>query len=194
MSLTCFAASDQEKDIKADTLYLMATGNMNMTTTDKVYLFNQQINYQYEIHNYEFNAFAKWVYGTKKEGLTNNDFSSGIDANYYLDDPKKFNAWILGNFISSHSLGILNEVQTGVGLAYKILDYDPDFLKSIYFRLSNGIIYENSNYYAQEGEQKHYSTIRNSLRVQLNSRIPFYTSDTTTNKKPKYITISSTLF
>lgn len=138
---------------------------MNITPADRVQLFNNQFVYGYSKDRLEFNSNAKWIYGSNLSGLTNNDFIGLMDGNYYHDGAKRFNTWILGSYTTSFSLNIINEYQAGAGMAYKVLDDKVNNV--IGLKVSNGFIWEESNFLNPEGIRDNYAIVRNSLRVQL---------------------------
>ncbi len=147
------------------TLRMAANGSMNITPADRVQLFTNQLIYAYSRDRLEFNSNSKWIYGSNLAGLTNNDFIGLVDGNYFHDSEKRLNSWILGSYTSSFSLNIFNEYQAGAGVAYKVLDDRKNGFISL--KLSNGFIWEESNFLNPEGVRDNYSIIRNSLRVQL---------------------------
>lgn len=106
------------------------------------------------------NAGAKWLYGANPQTLTNNDVNATLDANLYKTFPH-FYYWGLVNFTSSYSLHIHQQLQTGVGAAYRFIDQ-----KNMMLSVSDGILYEHSNVINEEGNDYKYETFRNSLRLQ----------------------------
>jgi hypothetical protein len=139
-------------------------GSYNKNTNNQNFILNNELGYSYKINHLEFNANTKWIYGFNSEKLVNNDFTGIVDGNYFFDSLKMFNAWILGSYLTSYSLKVFNEYQTGAGLAYKILDNKKN--KHFFLRISDGIIFESSNFLNTDGTTNAYNTIRNSLRVQ----------------------------
>lgn len=146
-------------------LKVASNGSLNITPTSRNTLLNNQVHYGYKKDALEFNINTKWIYGNNREKLTNNDFTGSLDGNFYYDKGKRLNSWVLGSFISSYSLNIFNEYQMGFGVAYSFFDGQKN--KHIYLNVSDGFLWEKSNFLNKEGERDEYFTIRNSLRVQL---------------------------
>lgn len=172
-------AQEEKEDIKHHKVNVAATGSLNKTTSDVINVYNTNIRYGYTIENAEFNASAKWIYGSKTAGLSNNDVILSIDGNRFHKRIKKFNTWVLGSFTSSYSLNIFSQFQAGVGVAYKITFLEKErettektrkHTDAISLRMSNGIIYEQSNVINAESKQELYNVFRNSLRVQLQAQ------------------------
>lgn len=172
-------AQENKEDIKHHKVNIAATGSLNKTTNDVINVYNTNIRYGYTIDNAEFNASAKWIYGSKTAGLSNNDVIVTVDGNRYHKRIKKFNAWVLGSFTSSYSLNIFSQFQAGAGLAYKITFLENEkeateksrkYTDALSLRMSNGIIYEQSNVINAESKQELYNVFRNSLRVQLQAQ------------------------
>lgn len=174
---TAYISNISAQDNKPHKLDLSATGSLNKTADDLINIYNTNVRYNYIIQNAEFNANAKWVYGSKSAGLSNNDVNVTLDGNLYHDHKKHFNSWVLGAFTSSYSLNIYSQFQAGVGLAYKFEllkkertkndDKATTYQDLITFRVSDGIIYEQSNILNKESVQEMYYILRNSLRLQL---------------------------
>lgn len=178
---TLYNIQSSAQDIKPHKIDLSATGSLNKTADDLINIYNTNLRYNYVIQNAEFNANTKWVYGSKSSGLSNNDVNVTVDGNLYHDQKKHFNSWVLGAFTSSYSLNIYSQFQAGAGLAYKIvfLEKKQESIKNadtvrytdiLSLRISDGIIYEQSNVINSEANQELYNVFRNSLRMQLVAR------------------------
>lgn len=139
---------------------LSASGTFNRTTDGLTYLLNNSIKYSMRKQSVVMNFGSGWVYGNTPEKLTNNDFNAALDVNLYKTFPH-FYYWGLVNFTSSYSLKIKEQVQTGLGAAYRLIDR-----KDMMLNLSNGILYERSNIIQEEGTDLGYHTFRNSFRLQ----------------------------
>lgn len=161
-----WANNNDYSNLNSHLLQIGATGTLNITATDRLVLFNNYVNYKAAIKAFEFNAQSKWIYGMKKSGLSNNDFQTTLDANYFHDKIRHINSWILANYNTSYALNIYNEYQMGFGFAWKILDTPKS--KLVYLKVSDGFLYENSDFKNSEGNDDKYRTLRNTLRVQLN--------------------------
>lgn len=107
------------------------------------------------------NVNSAWIYGNTPEKLTNNDFNATLDFNLYKTFPH-FYYWGLVNFTSSYSLKIKEQMQSGLGAAYRLIDQ-----KDIMLNISDGILFERSNIIQEEGTELGYQTFRNSLRLQF---------------------------
>ncbi len=139
---------------------ISSSGNFNRTHDGTTYLFNNSLRYSMNKKSAELNFNNKWVYGTAPQRLTNNDFNSAIDFNLYKTIPR-FYYWGLAGFTTSFSLKINEQAQSGLGIAYRVVDRE-----GMMFSISNGILYEYSDIVLGENEGYIYRTFRNSLRLQ----------------------------
>lgn len=141
------------------------TGILNRTNTSESYITNQAVKFNMLTNKVELNFNNTYTYGEQRRKLSNNDFSSSLDINYYSTIPHFF-YWVLAIYETSFSLKINNRGQQGLGLAYRVLDRGD----SLQVLLTNGILYEQSNINLSDGEQKIYSTFRNSFRIKSKIR------------------------
>lgn len=139
-------------------------GNINLANEKKTYLLVNNLSYVYNHQKTEFETNHSWIYSMESTNLKNNDYTGNVFGNYFLDTNKRWNAWILGGFKSLYSLNIMNEIQAGLGIAYKLLDDEKNGF--LYFRVSNGLIYEYSEFKDNEAQKMNYAYLRNSLRIQ----------------------------
>lgn len=137
-----------------------AAGTFNRTDDGTTYLLNNGLKYGIRKKTFVMNLSNIWLYGSNAKTLTNNDYTGTLDFNLYKTFPH-FNYWGLVNFTSSFSLKIKEQIQTGVGATYRVIDHDNHMLS-----ISDGIIYERSNITTEEQLQLKYATFRNSLRLQ----------------------------
>ncbi len=137
-----------------------SSGTFNRTTDGLTYLLNNGIKYSMRKKDLVMNSTSTWIYGNTPQKLTNNDFNTSLDFNLYKTIPD-FYYWGLVNFTSSYSLGIREQVQSGLGAAYRLIDK-----KEMMFSISNGILFERSNINQEDGSALSYQTFRNSLRLQ----------------------------
>jgi hypothetical protein len=137
------------------------SGNFNRTNDGVTYLLNNGLKYSLRKKTFVMNSTSAWVYGNTPEKLTNNDFISTLDFNFYKTFPH-FYYWGLVNFTSSYSLKIKEQLQTGLGAAYKIIDKE-----SMVFSISDGILFERSNIIQEDQTELQYQTFRNSFRLLL---------------------------
>lgn len=141
-------------------IYLSSSGSFNGTNDGMTYLFNNNLQYGLKKNAFVLNFNNKWIYGNNPQQLTNNDFNSSLDFNLYTTWPR-FYYWGLANFTTSYSLKINEQIQGGLGVAYRLIDREE-----MRFSISNGILYETSNIKNEESDHYTYQTFRNSLRLQ----------------------------
>lgn len=140
------------------------TGTFNRTGDGVTYLLNNGAKYSVKKKSFVLNSTSLWLYGNTPEKLTNNDFTTALDFNLYKTFPH-FYYWGLVNFTSSYSLKINQQVQTGLGIAYRFIDKE-----NTVFSVSNGILFERSNIINETSNNYEYETFRNSLRVQYRTK------------------------
>jgi hypothetical protein len=138
-------------------LNVVANGSINQSNGDHSYLLNNAFNFSIKQKSYALNSTNSWVYGKQNSLLTNNDYSSTLNFNLYKTFPH-FYYWALANYNTSYSLKIYNQLITGLGIAYNIVDK-----KSAKVNLSDGIVYDQSDLVTDHD----YHTYRNSLRLQF---------------------------
>jgi hypothetical protein len=159
-------AQSLEKDLLQHyKMNINSNGSFNKTPNSTVYLLSNNVHLNYAKEKLEYNLYGRWNYGANSIKLTNNDFSTSFDCNLYLDTPKKFNGWVIASFISSYSLNIRNEYQIGTGIAYKVLDTVGG--KSFFLKLSDGLIWEYSDFTLPDNDRGLYYVVRNSFRFQF---------------------------
>jgi hypothetical protein len=144
-------------------------GTLNNTNGGSTYLFNNNISFNTRRRRLEGNLTAGWLYGKQGRRLTNNDLNSTLDFNRYLPLPRAY-YWGLGTFEKSYSLKVNTRTQAGMGLAYNVIDRRD----SLFFNISDGILYEYSNLNIGDTAQDLYNTFRNSLRLRLRYRFRSY--------------------
>lgn len=137
-----------------------STGSFNKTTSNSAYLFNNVLRMGTKKRDLVMNSATKWLYGAQNEKLTNNDFSSLWDLNVYKTFPH-FYYWGLLSYNKSYSLKINHQVQSGLGIAYNVID-KPNLVVNV----SDGFIYDYSDLNTTEGS-KNYGTPRNSFRLHI---------------------------
>jgi hypothetical protein len=136
-------------------LNVIANGSINQSNGDHSYLLNNAFNFAIKQKSFSLNSTNSWVYGKQNSMLTNNDYSSTLTFNLYKTFPHFF-YWGLVNYNTSYSLKIYNQLITGLGIAYYILDK-----KGAKINLSDGIVYDRSDLVTDHD----YHTYRNSLRL-----------------------------
>jgi hypothetical protein len=149
-----------------------STGVINKTNDRDAFLLNNQLRFSIYRKNVSINTSNSWVYGEQQRLVTNNDFASTLDFDLYKS-AKHIYYWGLLNYEKSLSLKIYNRLQTGLGIGYYVIDH-----ANFVVQVSDGILYETSDLYEQEGlAQNNYETMRNSFRLKyrviFNDRVVF---------------------
>jgi len=134
-------------------------GIINRTNTGSSYVLTNGLRFNISKKNIRLNSTNSWIYGEQQKNITNNDFNSTLDFNIFKTG-SKFYYWGLANYDKSYSLKINNRLQTGVGIAYNVIDTTTAFLN-----LSDGILYENSNLKVSDSTNSYNSLFRNSFRL-----------------------------
>lgn len=146
------------------TFYMLrysATGILNRTNDATSYALSNALRFGVRKKELALNSNTTWVYGEQQTRLTNNDFATSLDANWFRPS-KPLYYWALANFESSFSLKVNMRTQSGVGLAYNFVD-KPDF----FINLSEGLLFEKANLRRDGIPDDVYSTWRNSFRLRL---------------------------
>ncbi|HET7896101.1 MAG TPA: DUF481 domain-containing protein [Flavisolibacter sp.] len=149
----------QFTDSTSHYLRFSATGNLNRSNDVASYLLTNDARFSIKTKRNTFNTVANWLYGEQGDRLTNNDFTSISDYNWYRDSSNLY-YWALANYTTSYSLKISSQLQTGLGAAYNFVNNSKAWLN-----LSEGILYEASRLALDEPEQDQFHIIRNSLRL-----------------------------
>lgn len=136
-----------------------ATGIINNTNASRSYVITNALRFNISKKSMRLNSTNSWIYGQQQKNLTNNDFISTLDFSIYKAN-SHFYYWGLANYDKSYSLKINNRLQTGLGVAYSIIDTTTAFLN-----FSNGILYENSSLKVNDSTNSYYSLFRNSFRL-----------------------------
>lgn len=139
------------------------SGTLNRSPVAKTYLLNNGFKYSLNRKSTQLNFNNAWVYGENSGKLTNNDYNAALDFNIFRDNKARLNYWGLAGYTTSYSLKIQNQLQTGLGAAYKAIDKEGIAM----LRISNGILYEANSILVSDSVKQRYSTVRNSLRLQL---------------------------
>lgn len=145
-----------------------ATGVLSNANGIKSYTFNNTFKTSLATKNVTLNLVGSWIYGEASNILSNNDFNSTFDANFY-EHPKHLYYWGLADYTSSYSLQINRQEQAGAGAGYNLVDK-----KKATLNLSDGILYEDGDLYdslyggpnGSVYQRDRYETVRNSFRVQ----------------------------
>ncbi|MXV52997.1 DUF481 domain-containing protein [Pedobacter sp. HMF7647] len=134
-------------------------GNINKTDDADSYLLNNALRFSVKKKRVTLNASNSWLYGNQDSRLTNNDYTATLDFNLYAKNTKLY-YWGLGNYTTSYSLKINNQLQTGIGAAYNLVNNDNNYLN-----ISDGILFETSDLFLDDSTRERYTTFRNSLRL-----------------------------
>lgn len=161
IALLPFSGFAQFNDSVHHQLAYSSTGSINRTNDATAYLLNNSLRYSIRKDDFRFNFNNSWIYGEQTKRQTNNDYVATLDFNLYKTLPH-FYYWGLGNYTTSYSLKIDNQVQGGLGAAYNLIDK-----KNAVLNLSNGILYEQSTITLTDSTKDHYNTFRNSFRIQF---------------------------
>ncbi len=155
-----FAARAQFSDSVHHMINISSSGTFNRTADGLTYLLNNGVKYSIRKQRFVMNSTTSWIYGNTPGRLTNNDFTTALDFNLYKTFPH-FYYWGLVNFTSSFSLKINEQMQAGLGAAYRLIDRQKMMLS-----ISDGLLYERSNIIQEDQSELGYYTFRNSLRIQ----------------------------
>ena len=143
------------------------TGTINNANSLHSYILSNALKLSLVKKSAEANFANSWVYGKENRVLTNNDFSSTLDLGLFKT-LKHFYYWGMATYNHSIPLLINNQLQTGFGPGYNIVDK-----KKALLTVSDGIIYEvNDLYdslYGMPGgtvfRRDRYNTFRNSAHL-----------------------------
>lgn len=162
----CNTANAQFTDSTHHYINLTATGTINRTNGSSSYVFANGLKFSTRKEKWQLNSTNAWLYGEQQRVLTNNDFSSFWDFNFYPNGRKKLYYWGLVSYEKSYSLKLNSRFQSGAGIAWSIIDD-----KNNYLNLSDGILYEKSNLSLTDSTNDKYNTFRNSFRLRFRHTI-----------------------
>lgn len=157
--LFCQTAFSQFNDSTHYYFNFASTGSLNKTQDGKTQLLNNGLKFSINKKDIVANFGSGWIYGKQNSKLTNNDFSTTLDFNLYKTFPH-FYYWGLANYNTSYSLNINNQLLTGLGVAYNLIDK-----KNQKLNISNGILYDKSDIILDTDIREIYSSFRNSFRL-----------------------------
>lgn len=138
---------------------LSLSGNINQTNGSANSFMNNEARYSIKKARKVLNTYAGWVYGRQANRVTNNDFIATLDFNLY-NTQGNFYEWGLANYTTSVSLHINKQLQTGIGIAYNLVNNTK-----AWFNISNGLLYETSSIALSDSVNDKYQTVRNSFRL-----------------------------
>lgn len=136
-----------------------STGIINKTNTSTSYVFSNALKFSIRRKHISLNSNNTWVYGWQQHHLTNNDLASALDFNVFKST-SHFYYWGLAAYDKSYSLKIRYRWQSGLGVAYSIIDR-----QNVFLNISDGLLYEASNLNIGDSVKNIYHTFRNSLRL-----------------------------
>src|SRR3982751_1005054 len=93
-----FFCAGLQAQFNDSTFYMVrysSTGIINRTNETSSYAINNGLRFSLIKKSLALNSTSAWVYGQQQHQLTNNDFSTALDANWYRSN-KKFYYWGLG--------------------------------------------------------------------------------------------------
>lgn len=158
----CAHASAQFNDTTNYFVRYASTGIVNRTNDQNSFVLNNQFRFSIYKKNISLNTNNSWIYGEQQRNVSNNDFTSTLDFDLYKGK-KHIYYWGLLNYEKSLSLKIHNRFQGGLGIGYYVIDQE-----NFVIQLSDGILYETSELYTQEGlTDADYETYRNSFRLKF---------------------------
>ena len=157
--LFCKLAAAQFNDTTHYQVNFSPSGSINRTNDGTAYLLNNAFKFAVKQKDVSLSFSNGWIYGKQNNVLTNNVFSSTLQFNLYKTFPHFF-YWGLTNYNTSYSLKINNQLLSGAGIAYSLLD-----TKNSWFNISDGLLYDQSDLILPSGIRDVYHTYRNSLRV-----------------------------
>ncbi|HTE28521.1 DUF481 domain-containing protein [Flavitalea sp.] len=135
-----------------------ATGVINKTDDGDSYVLNNNLRFNVRRKDVSLNAAAGWIYGEQNDQRTNNDFTSSLDFNLFKTF-KHFYYWGLTTYEKSFSLKINDRFQTGLGIAYNIVEKKPLFIN-----VSEGVLFEKSDVFINDTTREKNNILRNSFR------------------------------
>lgn len=136
-----------------------STGSINKTQNNNAYLLNNSLKFGVQKKRITANLSGSWIYGKQNSKLSNNDFSTALDFNWHSSLPRLY-YWGLANYNTSVSLKINNQLLTGLGVAYNLIDRPNQKLN-----ISDGILFDKSDLLLTGDIREIYSTFRNSFRL-----------------------------
>jgi hypothetical protein len=164
ISLLCFlvitaSAYPQFNDTTNHFISYASSGVINKTREQSSFVLTNALKFNVSRKILSLNSGATWNYGQQQGRLTNNDFSSILDFGLFKNQRRLY-YWGIAGYDRSFSLKINGRVQSGLGLAYNIIDTTHAWLN-----ISDGILYERSDLNISPTDRQVSYTFRNSLRI-----------------------------
>ena len=118
---------------------LNGTGIINRTNDRNSWILNNHLKFSLYRKQISLNSSTGFIYGEQQQMLSNRDFTSALDFNYYIKNKPSY-LWGLASYEKNFSLKIDNRLQAGLGIGYNLVDRQNAFIS-----LSDGILYERSD-------------------------------------------------
>lgn len=155
----CYSLQAQFNDSTHYYLKYATTGIINRTNDARSFVLNNALAFQVNKKKLTVNSSNAWIYGMQDGALTNNDFSTALNADY-LRNVRKLYYWALTSYTTSFSLKMRYQFQAGAGVGYNIIRRENAELE-----VSDGFLYESSDLKLENDVRDIYQTVRNSLRI-----------------------------
>src|SRR5688572_27040769 len=136
-----------------------STGVINKTNDGDSYVLNNNVRFNVRRKDVSLNAAAGWIYGEQNDRRTNNDFTASLDFNLFKTF-EHFYYWGLTTYEKSFSLKINDRIQSGLGVAYNIVEKKPLFIN-----VSEGVLYDKRDVFINDSTREKNNIFRNSFRV-----------------------------
>lgn len=160
--LNAIASLAQFNDSTNYFVSLHATGIINSTNDRNSWILNNNFKFSLYRKQTSLNSSTGFIYGEQQQLLSNRDFSSALDFNYFLKNKPTY-FWGLASYEKNFSLKIDNRLQAGVGIGYNLVDK-----KTVIIAISDGVLYESSDLrQTSETTNVDYETFRNSFRLKF---------------------------
>lgn len=159
LTFTVLACHAQFNDTTHYYVGFNSSGSINRTQDGSSYLLNNALKFSEKNKRSILNFNNNWIYGKSNSSLTNNDFTTSLDFDLYRTFPN-FYYWGLATYTTSYSLKIKDQLLTGVGIAYYLVNK-----KNAMFNISDGFLYDKSNLMLNDTTRDNYHTYRNSFRI-----------------------------
>jgi hypothetical protein len=144
---------------------IFSTGSLNTTDNNSAYLLNNTLKLGTQKKRLSCNAAAIYTFGEQNNKRTNNDITASVAANL-TSSQARFSYWSQANYTSSYSLKINNQYQAGLGGVFTLLDK-----KAAKLTVSEGFLYESNDIFKNEADRVVYSTVRNSVKLELSANM-----------------------
>jgi uncharacterized protein DUF481 len=138
-----------------------SAGVINKTNDGDSYVLNNNLRFNLRRKDVSLNASGGWIYGEQNDRKTNNDYTASLDFNLFKTF-KHFYYWGLATYEKSFSLKINDRYQAGLGVAYNVVEKTNFFVN-----LSEGMLLEKSDIFANDTTREKNTILRNSFRFRF---------------------------